>query len=91
MDYSPEETLALQMFADDQTTFAIILRLAKKRLEKEQELVFKKTMLGGGTNEENGANLRAVGEGIRLVEVVFREISQYKTVQKPLDKQNPAI
>ena len=90
-DLTPEEKLAVEMFANDEQTFVTLLKIAKKRLEKEKELIVQKTMQGVGTNEENGANLKATGEGIRLVEAVFREFSQFRTVQKQLDKKNPAI
>ncbi len=92
MDYTQEEQLALKLFADDEKTFATILKVAKKRLEKEKELIVEKVMLSTDriSNETMGEHLRAVGEGIKLVESIFREISMFKSVQKSVDKVNPA-
>lgn len=91
MQLTEEEKLILGMFTADGGGFDIVLKIAKKRLEIEKELAISKIMLTkDATNEETGAQLRAVGEGIRLVEAVFREISQYRKDPPTQESKNPA-
>lgn len=41
-------------------------------------------------NEQLGANLRAVSEGIRVVELAFEELSKFRKDDKITKKTNPA-
>jgi len=42
------------------------------------------------TNEKLGANLRAVAEGIKSVELAFKELSKFTTIEPVKEKKNPA-
>lgn len=91
MELTQEEKLVLEMFTANGGGYDTVLKIAKKRLETEKELSVQRIMLTKeGTNEENGAQLRAIGEGIRLVEAIFRDIGQFKKQTPKEEGKNPA-
>lgn len=91
MELTPEQVTTLEIFTSDTGAYEVVSLLLKDKLEKEKERIVQMALQkDSATNEDIGALLRGCGEGMRLVEAIFREIDQYKKTPNPKQKVNRA-
>ena len=90
MELNDLERVALEIFTSEAGSFDIVHKIARGHIEKERETFIKNQMnVPISSNEEAGAKLRSFAEGVRLVEGVFREISQFRK-REVKEMVNPA-
>lgn len=91
MQLTDQERTTLEIFTSDAGAFEIVHKIALKKLETERDNYVKNALLPSNkeSNEEIGARIKALGEGIRLVEAIFREIGNLKK-HETKEEKNPA-
>jgi len=86
--FTEYEASELRRIADDEITRSALRRLFIEPLNMTKVLDEMAGKLPA--DEELGAHLRAVNEGIRMIERGFKELDKYKSVEKTKEKTNNA-
>lgn len=88
---------ALRAFVSDPILYPLVMETVKRKAQERKEQIISRIMSYPNlptplteTNEEVGAQLRAIAEGIHLVETIFRELGQSGDTSKPELTKNPA-
>ena len=80
----------LEIFTSEAGAYDAVLKISKEYLVKQRDLFVKNTNLfTDNSPQEVGEKLKALDQGILLINGIFREIAQFR---KQVDRQskNPA-